>query len=511
MSSAKNDGCWARAFKQLAKPRFTVVVIDYGVKRNILRALGDIGAKTIVLPASATADEVMAHKPDGVLLSNGPGDPAATGLYAAPQIKKLVDSGTPVMGVCLGHQMLGLALGAKTMKMAQGHHGANHPVQDKSTGKVEIVSMNHGFAIDRASLPKGVKRNPRLALRRLQLRHRDRRQAGLQRAISPRSLARPARQPLPLRALRQADGSQEKEGGLNPARLGTHARIQFVHMRMFLRGTCKYESRKLIPQAIEILGGRFQWFGRVYCWPWRALRSGPVSPRPIPTPPRKSIPPPSRAASPNLSFAAVSSAAPASSGDWQVKAEASRGLTDWWRPALVAEWESQGGAVDFTAFAVESVFDFTATRAWPVHFGGYVEYEWAQSGPDQLELKLLMEHRRGPFDLRLNLIGTRLLGASPASPDDNWEFGYAAEAAFAFNDDFALGVQGFGDAGANDNFGLNDQAQYWGPFAQIEAGRFNDGELELQLGYLAGFGQAEADGIFRVKLEYEFGGHDTDD
>jgi carbamoyl-phosphate synthase small subunit len=99
----------------------------------------------------------MAHKPDGVLLSNGPGDPAATGVYAAPQIKKLVDSGTPVMGVCLGHQMLGLALGAKTMKMAQGHHGANHPVQDKTTGKVEIVSMNHGFAVDRATLPKGVK------------------------------------------------------------------------------------------------------------------------------------------------------------------------------------------------------------------------------------------------------------------------------------------------------------------------------------------------------------------
>jgi carbamoyl-phosphate synthase small subunit len=110
-----------------------------------------------VLPATATAEEVLAHKPDGVLLSNGPGDPAATGKYAAPQIKKIVDSGTPTMGVCLGHQMLGLALGAKTMKMAQGHHGANHPVQDKSNGKVEIVSMNHGFAIDPKTLPKGVK------------------------------------------------------------------------------------------------------------------------------------------------------------------------------------------------------------------------------------------------------------------------------------------------------------------------------------------------------------------
>ncbi|OQW61127.1 MAG: carbamoyl phosphate synthase small subunit [Proteobacteria bacterium HN_bin10] len=148
---------WPVGVAPAAKPKFTVVVMDYGVKRNILRALGDIGAKCIVLPATATAEEALAHKPDGVLLSNGPGDPAATGKYAAPQIKKLVESGVPVMGVCLGHQMLGLALGARTMKMAQGHHGANHPVQDKTTGKVEIVSMNHGFAIDPKTLPRGVK------------------------------------------------------------------------------------------------------------------------------------------------------------------------------------------------------------------------------------------------------------------------------------------------------------------------------------------------------------------
>jgi carbamoyl-phosphate synthase small subunit len=148
---------WPLGVPEIQKPKFTVVVMDYGVKRNILRALGDIGARTVVLPAAATAEEALAHKPDGVLLSNGPGDPAATGVYAAPQIKKLVDSGVPVMGVCLGHQMLGLALGAKTMKMAQGHHGANHPVKDKATGKVEIVSMNHGFALDASTLPKGVK------------------------------------------------------------------------------------------------------------------------------------------------------------------------------------------------------------------------------------------------------------------------------------------------------------------------------------------------------------------
>ncbi|MEZ5960001.1 MAG: glutamine-hydrolyzing carbamoyl-phosphate synthase small subunit [Hyphomonadaceae bacterium] len=148
---------WSIGIPEVKKPKFTVVVMDYGVKRNILRALGEIGARTIVLPATATAEEALAHKPDGILLSNGPGDPAATGKYAAPEIKKLIDSGKPVMGVCLGHQMLGLALGAKTLKMPQGHHGANHPVKDKETGKVEIVSMNHGFAIDPKTLPKGVK------------------------------------------------------------------------------------------------------------------------------------------------------------------------------------------------------------------------------------------------------------------------------------------------------------------------------------------------------------------
>ncbi|MBS0385594.1 MAG: hypothetical protein JSS00_09625 [Proteobacteria bacterium] len=195
-------------------------------------------------------------------------------------------------------------------------------------------------------------------------------------------------------------------------------------------------------------------------------------------------------------------------GDWQVKAEASHAVTDWWRPALVAEWAQGGGETRFTAFAVESVFDLTATREWPVHLGAYVEYEWANDGPNELELKLLLQRQRGPLDLRLNLIGARLLGSAP---DDNWEFGYAAQALYAFNDDFALGVQGFGDAGTNDNFGLNDQAHYWGPFAQIEAGHFNNNEIELQLGYLAGFGHAEADGVFRVKLEVELGGRDTDD
>ena len=136
--------------------RKSVVVLDYGVKRNILRALASTGAKITVVPATTTAEEVLARHPDGIVLSNGPGDPAATGAYAVPEIRKLVESGKPVFGICLGHQMLALALGARTVKMDQGHHGANHPVKDLTTGKVEIVSMNHGFTVDRDSLPEAV-------------------------------------------------------------------------------------------------------------------------------------------------------------------------------------------------------------------------------------------------------------------------------------------------------------------------------------------------------------------
>ncbi|MDE2465124.1 MAG: glutamine-hydrolyzing carbamoyl-phosphate synthase small subunit [Alphaproteobacteria bacterium] len=143
-------------YGEQTSPSWRAVVIDYGVKRNILRLLAGQGAEVIVLPADASYDDVMRQSPDGVLLSNGPGDPDATGIYALGTIRSLIESNMPVFGICLGHQLLSLALGARTRKMAQGHHGANHPVKDLETGKVEIVSMNHGFTVDSQSLPKGL-------------------------------------------------------------------------------------------------------------------------------------------------------------------------------------------------------------------------------------------------------------------------------------------------------------------------------------------------------------------
>ncbi len=134
-----------------------VVAIDFGAKRNILRCLASAGCDVTVLPATATADDILAHSPQGVFLSNGPGDPAATGVYAVPMIRDLLaKTALPIFGICLGHQMLALALGGKTQKMNHGHHGANHPVKELETGKVEITSMNHGFAVDGGSLPDGV-------------------------------------------------------------------------------------------------------------------------------------------------------------------------------------------------------------------------------------------------------------------------------------------------------------------------------------------------------------------
>jgi carbamoyl-phosphate synthase small subunit len=144
---------WAQGFGRQENSEFHVVAIDYGIKRNILRLLAGTGCKVTVVPAQTSAEDILALKPDGVFLSNGPGDPAATGEYAVPVIRKVIESGTPTFGICLGHQMLGIAVGGKTQKMHQGHHGANHPVKDLTTGKVEITSMNHGFALDGKSLP----------------------------------------------------------------------------------------------------------------------------------------------------------------------------------------------------------------------------------------------------------------------------------------------------------------------------------------------------------------------
>ena len=133
-----------------------VVAVDYGAKRNILRSLVSTGCRVTVVPATATADDILRHAPDGVFLSNGPGDPAATAEYAVPAIRGVLDADVPVFGICLGHQLLALALGAKTYKLKQGHRGANQPVKELATGRVEITSQNHGFAVDDASLPPGV-------------------------------------------------------------------------------------------------------------------------------------------------------------------------------------------------------------------------------------------------------------------------------------------------------------------------------------------------------------------
>ncbi|QJE71926.1 glutamine-hydrolyzing carbamoyl-phosphate synthase small subunit [Aerophototrophica crusticola] len=145
-----------QGYGKLENPKHHVVAMDFGAKRNILRCLANAGCKVTVVPATATAEEILAHNPDGVFLSNGPGDPAATGEYAVPAIRQVVESGKPVFGICLGHQMLALALGGKTTKMEKGHRGANHPVKDLETGRVEITSQNHGFVVLPESLPDTV-------------------------------------------------------------------------------------------------------------------------------------------------------------------------------------------------------------------------------------------------------------------------------------------------------------------------------------------------------------------
>ena len=201
---------WGEGYGEMRDPEFHVVAIDYGIKRNILRQLAGNRCKVTVVPAQTSAADILALKPDGIFLSNGPGDPAATGEYAVPVIRELIDK-KPVFGICLGHQMLAIAIGGRTMKMHQGHHGANHPVKDLTTGKVEITSMNHGFAVDSASLPANRGGDACLAVRRLQLRPGAEGPAGVLGAVPPRGLAGPARQPRLVQALCRADAGVQAE------------------------------------------------------------------------------------------------------------------------------------------------------------------------------------------------------------------------------------------------------------------------------------------------------------
>jgi carbamoyl-phosphate synthase small subunit len=153
-----SEGIWAWPDRHVAPaPKHHVVAVDYGAKRNILRCLATAGCKVTVVPATASADDILGHGPDGVFLSNGPGDPAATGEYAVPVIRAVLDKGVPLFGICLGHQLLALALGGRTYKLDRGHRGANQPVKDLATGRVEITAQNHGFAVDDKSLPQGVR------------------------------------------------------------------------------------------------------------------------------------------------------------------------------------------------------------------------------------------------------------------------------------------------------------------------------------------------------------------
>jgi len=157
-SYAWNETAWrlGSGYGTLEAARHHVVAVDYGAKRNILRCLASLGCRVTVVPAETPADDILRREPDGVFLSNGPGDPAATGQYAVPVVRDLLASGLPIFGICLGHQILALALGARTRKMHLGHRGANHPVKDLETGRVEITSQNHGFVVEADSLPENV-------------------------------------------------------------------------------------------------------------------------------------------------------------------------------------------------------------------------------------------------------------------------------------------------------------------------------------------------------------------
>ena len=201
------EGVWAWPGRTAAPDADKhVVAVDYGAKRNILRCLAQAGCRVTVVPATATAEDILRHQPDGVFLSNGPGDPAATGVYAVPAIQGVLEQRVPVFGICLGHQLLALALGATTYKLERGHRGANQPVKDLVTGKVEITSQNHGFAVDDASLPPGVRITHRRPVRREQRGDRVRRPPGVQRAVSSGGEPGAERQPASVPAVRGDDG-----------------------------------------------------------------------------------------------------------------------------------------------------------------------------------------------------------------------------------------------------------------------------------------------------------------
>ncbi len=195
--------------------------------------------------------------------------------------------------------------------------------------------------------------------------------------------------------------------------------------------------------------------------------------------------------------------------DWQARAEISYAYLSWWRPGVAATWQSQDGDDQLSGLAVENVFDFIPSRRWPVHFGGYAEYQRNMSEvPDHIELKLLMQHVDGPLDLRFNIVTERETGDHS---DNRWEFGYASQGSYRVSPSMRVGVEGFGDTGFDDQLGdIDDYAHYWGPFTRIRLASVRDQELSLQLGYLAGSGHADANGQVRVRLEWSFNEDDGD-